>query len=139
MTPELHLVYSDTCGPCQMFKPVWEKLCNEYSRQIAMKKTEVSSYEGSPIEKAATASGVSVPAVPTILYVDEEGKVSKVPDRSPTAIASFIKVRTPGEVIPATDALYSNSAALRGGRRHRSRRHRRHRSRHRSRRHRGRR
>ena len=64
-----------------------------------MKKTEVNDYEGSSIEKAATESGVSVPAVPTILYVDEEGKVSKVPDRSPEAIASFIKVRTPGEVI----------------------------------------
>jgi thiol-disulfide isomerase/thioredoxin len=137
MTPELHLVYSDTCGPCQMFKPVWEKLCEEYSRQIAMKKTEVNDYEGSPIEKAATASGVSVPAVPTILYVDEEGKVSKVPDRSPETIKSFIKIRTPGEVIPATDMLYSNSAVPRGGRRHRSRRHRS--RRHRSRRHRSRR
>lgn len=100
MTPELHLVYSDTCGPCQMFKPVWEKLCEEYSRQMSMKKTEVNDYEGSPIEEAATASGVSVPAVPTILYVDETGKVSKVENRSPESLASFIKVRTPGEVVP---------------------------------------
>uniref|UniRef100_A0A6C0E7S3 Thioredoxin domain-containing protein n=1 Tax=viral metagenome TaxID=1070528 RepID=A0A6C0E7S3_9ZZZZ len=129
MGPELHLVYSDTCGPCQMFKPVWEKLCNEYSRQIAMKKTEVNSYEGSPIAKAASASGVSVPAVPTILYVDKEGNVSKVPDRSPEAIASFIKIRTPGEVIP-TNSVFSG-----GGRRSRRLR----RPRHRSRRHRGRR
>ena len=100
MTPELHLVYSDTCGPCQMFKPVWEKLCEEYSRQMSMKKTEVNDYEGSPIEEAATASGVSVPAVPTILYVDETGKVTKVENRSPESLASFIKVRTPGEVVP---------------------------------------
>ena len=124
MGPELHLVYSDTCGPCQMFKPVWEKLCNEYSRQIAMKKTEVNSYDGSSIAKAAKTSGVSVSAVPTILYVDEEGKVSKVPDRSPETIKSFIKIRTPGEVIPA----------MAGGRRSRRRRHRSRRRRHRTRR-----
>lgn len=66
----LILVYSTTCPHCHTYMPMWEKLCAMKNKKANMVRMESSVYQSTPM-----SNSTRVESVPTVLFVDKEGKV----------------------------------------------------------------
>jgi len=62
--------YADWCGPCQMMKPVFEKVGKEVKG--------INFYKVNVDNNAETASAYSVRSIPTIVFMKDGKEVDRV-------------------------------------------------------------
>lgn len=55
------------CGPCRMMKPIFENLEKEYTKDVEFVTVDIDSFPD-------LADRFQVQAVPTIVFLDKEGK-----------------------------------------------------------------
>lgn len=68
----LILVYSTTCPHCHTYMPMWEEMCRTKDKRANMVKMEASTYMRTPLAEKKPVDGV-----PTVLFVDKEGKITE--------------------------------------------------------------
>lgn len=91
------LVFSPTCPHCVSYKPIWEQLCKVPGRKANMVSVESSVYQKTPLSQKKPVS-----SVPTVLYVDSEGKVSEAGQpRDKEVMTNAVKL-LPGSDLPAS-------------------------------------
>lgn len=67
------LVYSPSCPHCHTYMPLWKKLTQNRNRSANMVSIQADAYDQTSLKEKAPVS-----AVPTVLYVDNSGKVVEV-------------------------------------------------------------
>lgn len=98
------LVFSPTCPHCVSYKPIWEQLCKVPGRKANMVSVESSVYQKTPLSQKKPVS-----SVPTVLYVDSEGKVSEAGSPRDTEVMTNAVKLLPGSDLPATLVSGSNN------------------------------
>jgi hypothetical protein len=97
------LVYSPDCGHCKTFKPIWDNLT-----RTAGKRTNTVSMESRVYNKTPLSQNTPVNAVPSILFVDPEGRVSEVEDiRNEPKMKAILRSGNIQEVSPNSIPLSS--------------------------------
>jgi thiol-disulfide isomerase/thioredoxin len=91
------LVFSPSCPHCVSYKPIWEQLCNVPGRKANMVSVESSVYQKTPLSQKKP-----VRSVPTVLYVDSEGKVSEAGEPRNTEVMTNAVKLLPGSDLPAS-------------------------------------
>ena len=91
------LVFSPSCSHCVSYKPIWEQLCNVPGRKANMVSVESSVYRKTPLSQKKPVS-----SVPTVLYVDSEGKVSEAGEPRNTEVMTNAVKLLPGSDLPAS-------------------------------------
>lgn len=71
----LVFVYSTTCPHCHTYMPIWERLCKQRERRANMVSMEANVYQQTPM-----AAKKEVTGVPTVLFVDKEGRITEGED-----------------------------------------------------------
>ncbi|KAF9425139.1 Thioredoxin-like protein 1 [Podila epigama] len=71
------------CGPCQMIKPVFEKLSNQY-KHVVFVKVDVDQNQ-----EVAAVAGVS--AMPTFQFFKASNKIAELKGANPTQLEALIK------------------------------------------------
>jgi len=66
------LVFTTTCPHCHSYMPIWKQLCKTPGRQANMVSMEAATYDRTPLAEKKPVSGV-----PTVLFVDTEGKITE--------------------------------------------------------------
>jgi hypothetical protein len=69
------LVYSTSCPHCHTYMPLWKQLCRQSQRRANMVSMEADVYEKTPMAAKKQVSGV-----PTVLFVDKEGRITEGED-----------------------------------------------------------
>jgi hypothetical protein len=69
------LIYSTSCPHCHTYMPIWKQLCKQRARKANMVSMEANVYEQTPMAAKKSVSGV-----PTVLFVDKEGKITEGED-----------------------------------------------------------
>ena len=90
-SPKLSLVYTDWCGYCKKFKPVWESLGPTVTiggRQVVLDKINAEA----PEDAAKLAPYKSlVQGYPSMIF-ENDGKIQKYAgERTPAAITAFLQ------------------------------------------------
>ena len=97
------LVFSKTCPHCVTYMPIWKKLCNTQGRKANMISMEASTYQNTEFSKKK-----SVSAVPSILYVNQQGEITEAPTpRDTTVMTNAVRV-TPESDLPASVVMSAN-------------------------------
>lgn len=71
----LVFVYSTTCPHCHTYMPIWERLCKQRERKANMVSMEADVYQQTPMSAKKEVTGV-----PTVLFVDKEGRITEGED-----------------------------------------------------------
>lgn len=71
----LVFVYSTTCPHCHTYMPIWKRLCKQRQRRANMVSMEADVYQQTPM-----AAKKEVTGVPTVLFVDKEGRITEGED-----------------------------------------------------------
>lgn len=71
----LVFVYSTTCPHCHTYMPIWKRLCKQRERKANMVSMEADIYQQTPMAAKKEVSGV-----PTVLFVDKEGRITEGED-----------------------------------------------------------
>ena len=66
------LIYSPTCPHCHTYMPIWKEMCGLKQRRSNMVSMEASTYDETPMAKTQPVTGV-----PTVLFVDKQGRVTE--------------------------------------------------------------
>jgi len=69
--PVLIDFYSDWCGPCQMMKPVFEKISDEYNEKLKFLKLNTQSEEG-------LAMKFGIQGIPTLIVLNNEKEIGRI-------------------------------------------------------------
>ena len=88
------LVFSPTCPHCHTYMPIWERLCAKPGRKANMIRVESGVYEQTPLSEKKEVS-----MVPTVLFVDKEGRVSEA--QAPRDEVSMTNVVKKAPAVPA--------------------------------------
>jgi hypothetical protein len=93
----LVLVWSKTCPHCHTYMPLWKELARTKSKATNMISIEAPVYQASPL-----AAKKEISSVPTVLYVDEKGKIQEVEDaRNKTLMSNIVRTASPPDVAEA--------------------------------------
>ena len=63
--------YADWCGPCQMMKPVFEKLSSEYEGKLDFLKLDTQADEG-------LAMKFGIQGIPALVIVKDQKEVGRI-------------------------------------------------------------
>jgi hypothetical protein len=69
------LVYSTSCPHCHSYMPLWKQLCRQRQRKANMVSMEADVYQQTPMAAKKEVSGV-----PTVLFVDKQGRITEGED-----------------------------------------------------------
>jgi len=87
----LVLVWSKTCPHCHTYMPLWKELTRTKSKATNMISMEAPVYQASPLSAKKEVS-----SVPTVLYIDDKGKIQEVEDaRNKTLMTNIVKTASP--------------------------------------------
>jgi thiol-disulfide isomerase/thioredoxin len=85
------LVFTTTCPHCHSYMPIWKKLCATPGRQANMVSMEAATYDRTPLAEEKPVSGV-----PTVLFVDSEGRISEAEEpRNQEAMSAVLRSGSP--------------------------------------------
>lgn len=91
------LVFTNTCPHCQSYKPLWRELTRTPGRQANMVSMEAATYDKTPLASQKPVSGV-----PTVLFVDTEGRITEAEEpRNREAMANTLRTGSPAAPAPA--------------------------------------
>lgn len=65
--------YSETCKPCQVFKPRYNKLKQQYGNTIDFVEVDINKDKQSPYLKQYSLVGV-----PTVVFIEENGTDTRI-------------------------------------------------------------
>jgi hypothetical protein len=66
------LVYSPSCPHCHTYMPLWKEMCGLRRKRANLVSMEASTYDKIPMSEKKPVSGV-----PTVLFVNKEGKITE--------------------------------------------------------------
>jgi hypothetical protein len=66
------LIYSPACPHCHTYMPLWNRLCEQRERRANLVRMEAPVYNQLELSEKKSIDGV-----PTVLFVDKEGRVSE--------------------------------------------------------------
>jgi hypothetical protein len=66
------LVYSPSCPHCHTYMPLWKEMCALKRKRANLVSMEASTYDKTPMSEKKPVSGV-----PTVLFVDKEGRITE--------------------------------------------------------------
>lgn len=103
----LVLVYSPSCPHCHTYMPMWEELCKTKDKQANLVRMQADVYDKTPLSEKKTVTGV-----PSVLYVDQEGRVTEAEDiRNQPLMKNVVKTATP-EAEPEPEVMASPSSNI---------------------------
>ena len=71
----LLLVYAPWCGFCQMLTPEWKNFVKKFGKKYTIKALNVENKKGG---NGHISEKLGVNGFPTIMYIDENGKIGSV-------------------------------------------------------------
>jgi hypothetical protein len=87
----LVLVYSPSCPHCHTYMPMWKDLCRTSGRRANLVSMKADVYDKTPLSEQKTVTGV-----PSVLYVDDEGRVTEADDiRNQPLMKNVVKTASP--------------------------------------------
>lgn len=87
----LVFVFSPSCPHCHTYMPLWKELCSLKSKKSNMVSMRADTYQQTPM-----AAQKEVTGVPSVLYVDTEGRVSEANDiRNRAMMTNVVKTGSP--------------------------------------------
>jgi thiol-disulfide isomerase/thioredoxin len=87
----LVLVYSPSCPHCHTYMPMWEDLCKTKDKQANLVRMKAEVYDKTPLSEQKRVTGV-----PSVLYVDTEGRVTEAENiRNQTLMKNVVKTASP--------------------------------------------
>lgn len=93
----LVFVFSPSCPHCHTYMPLWKELCRVKSKKTNMVSMRADTYQQTPM-----AAQKEVTGVPSVLYVDTEGRVSEANDiRNRATMTNVVKTGSPNLPAPA--------------------------------------
>ena len=99
----IFLIFSHECGHCKTYLPMWERLAGLKKKKSNMFMMEADVFQNTPLSKKASANGVEVDGVPTVLYVSQNGQIHKADDiRNESAMTDVVLT---GKTVPANLSL----------------------------------
>lgn len=91
------LVFTTTCPHCHSYMPIWKKLSATPGRQANMVSMEAATYDRTPLAEKKPVSGV-----PTVLFVDTEGRISEAEEpRNQEAMTAVLRSGSAAAAAPA--------------------------------------
>lgn len=85
------LVFSNACPHCHTYMPIWDKISKAHGRKANMVSMEASTYQQTPMSGMKEVSGV-----PTVLFVDKEGRISEAKAaRDERVMTNAVRIATP--------------------------------------------
>lgn len=100
------LVFSPTCPHCHTYMPLWNKMCKMKGRRSNMISVKSDVYQQTPMSEKKPVSGV-----PTVLFVDKEGKITEAKEpRNQTVMSNAAKLGV-SEQVAATVPASGTAAA----------------------------
>lgn len=94
------LVFSPSCPHCHTYMPIWEKMCKVKGRQSNMISVKSDVYQQTPMSEKKPVTGV-----PTVLFVDKEGKISEAKEpRNQVVMSNAAKLGVSEQVAASTPA-----------------------------------
>jgi thiol-disulfide isomerase/thioredoxin len=98
------LVFSDNCKFCKEYMPKWDKLCDMPNKRANLVSIDASVYDSTPLAKT-----MPVTTVPTVMFVDENGKAIPVEDHNDMeSMSKTIRQGTPYPSSSASDDSLSD-------------------------------
>jgi len=95
----IFLIFSHECGHCKTYIPMWERLAGLKKKKSNMFMMEANVFQKTPLSKKASANGVEVDGVPTVLYVSPNGTIQKADDiRNESAMTNVVMSGSPASV-----------------------------------------
>jgi hypothetical protein len=95
------LVYSPSCPHCHTYMPIWKELTKTKGRNSNMVAIQANAYDDTSLSVKAPIN-----AVPTVLYVNQQGKITEVKEPRNMPNMKNLVVSTP----PAPASNFSESA-----------------------------
>jgi thiol-disulfide isomerase/thioredoxin len=87
----LVLIWSPTCPHCHTYMPLWDSLAKTNGRAVNMVSVKSDVYQETPLSEKQ-----NVTSVPTVLYVDKEGRATEVEDtRNTTTMTNIVTTAKP--------------------------------------------
>lgn len=87
----LVFVYSPSCPHCHTYMPLWKDLCKTHDKRANLVSMKADVYDKTPLSAKKTVTGV-----PSVLYVDTEGRVTEAEDiRNQPLMKNVVKTATP--------------------------------------------
>jgi thiol-disulfide isomerase/thioredoxin len=107
----IFLIFSHTCGHCQTYMPIWEKLASMKKKKSNMFMMEADVFNKTPLAKKAENHGIQVNSVPTVLYVSPDGNVREASDiRNESAMTNVVLTGETPSLPPLSESLEEMSA-----------------------------
>lgn len=101
------LIYSPTCPHCHTYMPIWKEMCGLKQRRSNMVSMEASTYDETPMAKTQPVTGV-----PTVLFVDKQGRVTEAREpRNREVMATAVSRGVTEEEAVAVNAVAPSSAS----------------------------
>jgi phosphotransferase system glucose/maltose/N-acetylglucosamine-specific IIC component len=99
------LIYSPSCPHCHTYMPMWNEMCGLKQRRANMVSMEASTYDETPMAKSQPVTGV-----PTVLFVDKQGRVTEAREpRNREVMATAVSRGVTEEEATAANAVAPES------------------------------
>ncbi len=97
----LVLIWSPTCPHCHTYMPLWKELT-----KMSNKQTNMISIRSDVYSESSLANKQPVESVPTVLYVNSQGKIQEVEDsRNKTRMSNIVSSGSPSEKVGMPPAM----------------------------------